>query len=246
MLSTVERRQPGRSARGHVHTAVYTTGKGNIGGRNLPDGDPFIVSQRTAFEWMPDISNNRVVWWESGGRIMLRNLKTDKRSFVHTGSRPRVDGELVTWDGGGHGGEFVISYVRTPSLRAQRRAQHRRRRHHPEGPHLPLPLRQRPARGVGVGAGPAGALAHPHLRGATPVTGASGGRLTGGGRDRTPASAGYEEGLRLLEPLRHGDALRALLHAVPTRRAPVGPLDRRRTPCSHLLARRLSYMWASL
>jgi beta propeller repeat protein len=99
-----------------VHTAVYTTGQGNISGRNLPDGDPFIVSQRSTFEWMPDISHNRVVWWESGGRIMLHNLKTDKRSFVHTGSRPRVDGELVTWDGGGHGGEFVISYVRNAKI----------------------------------------------------------------------------------------------------------------------------------
>jgi beta propeller repeat protein len=95
-----------------VYTAVYTSGKGNISGRNLPGGDPFVVSQRGAFEWMPDISHNRVVWWESGGRIMLRDLKTHQRSFVHTGSRPRIDGELVTWDGGGHGGEFVISYVR--------------------------------------------------------------------------------------------------------------------------------------
>ena len=95
-----------------VHTVVYTSGKGNISGRDLPAGDPFIVSQRSTFEWMPDISHNRVVWWESGGRIMLRNLKTGKRTFVHTGSRPRIDGELVTWDGGGHGGEFVISYVK--------------------------------------------------------------------------------------------------------------------------------------
>jgi hypothetical protein len=30
---------------------------------------------------------------------------------VHNGSRPRIDGELVTWDGGGHGGEFVITYA---------------------------------------------------------------------------------------------------------------------------------------
>ena len=60
---------------------------------------------------MPDISHNRVVWWETGGRIMLRNLRTGRRTFVHIGSRPRIDGELVTWDGGGHGGEFVISYV---------------------------------------------------------------------------------------------------------------------------------------
>lgn len=95
-----------------VYTAVYTSGKGNISGRNVPDGDPFNVSQRGTFEWMPDISRNRVVWWESGGRIMLKNLKTGGRTFVHTGSRPRIDGSLVTWDGGGHGGEFVISYIR--------------------------------------------------------------------------------------------------------------------------------------
>jgi hypothetical protein len=43
---------------------------------------------------------------------MMHNLKTHKRTFVHTGSRPRIDGEYVTWDGGGHGGEFVISYVK--------------------------------------------------------------------------------------------------------------------------------------
>jgi len=93
-----------------VYTAVYTSGKGNISGRNVPDGDPFVISRRSTFEWMPDISHNRVVWWESGGRIMMRNLKTNRRSFVHKGSRPRIDGQLVTWDGGGHGGEFVISY----------------------------------------------------------------------------------------------------------------------------------------
>jgi beta propeller repeat protein len=94
-----------------VYTAVYTTGKGNISARNVPAGDQFIVSQRSTFEWMPDISGNRVVWWETGGRVMLRNLKTGTRRFVHLGARPRVDGELVAWDGGGHGGEFVISYV---------------------------------------------------------------------------------------------------------------------------------------
>ena len=94
-----------------MYTAVYTSAKGNISARNLPSGDPFIISQKDAFEWMPDISHNRVVWWESGGRVMLRDLKTHKRSFVHKGSRPRIDGELVTWDGGGHGGEFVITYV---------------------------------------------------------------------------------------------------------------------------------------
>ncbi len=31
---------------------------------------------------------------------------------MHSGSRPRIDGELVTWDGGGHGGKFVTSYVK--------------------------------------------------------------------------------------------------------------------------------------
>jgi hypothetical protein len=95
-----------------VYTAVYASGKGNISGRNVPVGDPFVISQRSTFEWMPDISHNRVVWWESGGRIMMRDLKTHRRSFVANGSRPRVDGEFVTWDGGGHGGEFVISYVK--------------------------------------------------------------------------------------------------------------------------------------
>lgn len=94
-----------------VYTAVYTSAKGNISARNLPAGDPFTVSQKDTFEWMPDISHNRVVWWESGGRVMLRDLKTRKASFVHKGSRPRIDGEFVTWDGGGHGGEFVITYV---------------------------------------------------------------------------------------------------------------------------------------
>jgi hypothetical protein len=95
-----------------VYTAVYTSGKGNISGRNVPDGDPFNISRRGTFEWMPDISHNRVVWWESGNRIMMKNLKTGKRTFVHSGARPRIDGELVAWDGGGHGGEFVISYAK--------------------------------------------------------------------------------------------------------------------------------------
>lgn len=94
-----------------VHTAVYTSGAGNISGRNLPAGDPFLISQKDLFEWMPDISHNRVVWWEAGGRIMLQDLRTHRRSFVHNGARPRIDHGLVTWDGGGHGGSFVISYV---------------------------------------------------------------------------------------------------------------------------------------
>jgi hypothetical protein len=51
-----------------------------------------------------------VVWWQSGERILLHNLKNAKRTAVGTGSRPRIDGELVVWDGGGHGGEFVIAY----------------------------------------------------------------------------------------------------------------------------------------
>jgi beta propeller repeat protein len=94
-----------------VYTAVYASSTGDISARNLPDGDPFLISQAKRFEWMPDISHNRVVWWQSGERILYRDLKKDRTSFVHKGSRPRIDGELVTWDGGGHGGEFVISYV---------------------------------------------------------------------------------------------------------------------------------------
>jgi beta propeller repeat protein len=94
-----------------VYTAVYASSTGDISGRDLPNGDPFIVSQKPAFEWMPDISHNRVVWWQSGGRIMMRDLKTRVTSFVHSGSRPRIDGQMVAWDGGGHGGEFVISYA---------------------------------------------------------------------------------------------------------------------------------------
>ena len=75
VLSTVgiDRRTVGTRT---VYTAVYTSGKGNISGRNVPDGAPFIVSQRSTFEWMPDISHNRVVWWETGGRVMMRDLKT--------------------------------------------------------------------------------------------------------------------------------------------------------------------------
>jgi len=93
-----------------VHTAVYTSSNGDISGRNLPAGAPFRVSQTSAFEWSPDISANRVVWWEAGGRVMLKNLKTGKRTYVAQGSRPRIDGELVTWDGGGKGGSFAINY----------------------------------------------------------------------------------------------------------------------------------------
>lgn len=94
-----------------VFTAVYTSGAGNISARNLPAGDPFVIAQKDVFEWMPDISRNRVVWWETGGRVMFRDLRSGRHGFLHSGARPRIDGELVTWDGGGHGGEFVISYV---------------------------------------------------------------------------------------------------------------------------------------
>jgi beta propeller repeat protein len=93
-----------------VYTAVYTSTGGDISGRNLPTGAPFRVTQTSAFEWSPDISANRVVWWESGGRVMLKNLKTGQRTFVAQGSRPRIDGELVTWDGGGKGGSYAIDY----------------------------------------------------------------------------------------------------------------------------------------
>lgn len=99
-----------------VPTVVYTSGNGNIRGRNLPSGRRFVVSARSSFEWMPDISRNRVVWWETGERILLKDLKTGKRLFVHSGARPRINGELVTWDGGGHGGEFVISYVKNAPI----------------------------------------------------------------------------------------------------------------------------------
>jgi beta propeller repeat protein len=94
-----------------VHTAVYTSSGGDISGRDLPAGAPFRVTQTSAFEWSPDISANRVVWWEAGGRVMLKDLKTGKRTFVAQGSRPRIDGELVTWDGGGKGGSFAINYT---------------------------------------------------------------------------------------------------------------------------------------
>lgn len=93
-----------------VHTAVYASSGGDISGRDLPGGAPFNVSQSTAFEWSPDISGDRVVWWQEGERVMLLNLRTGVRTKVATGARPRVDGELVVWDGGGHGGEFVLDY----------------------------------------------------------------------------------------------------------------------------------------
>jgi beta propeller repeat protein len=91
-------------------TVVYTSGDGDISARDLPDGKPFVVSQTSKFEWSPDISGNRVVWWESGGRVMLKNLTSGKRTLVALGSRPRIDGTRVVWDGGGRGGEFTVSY----------------------------------------------------------------------------------------------------------------------------------------
>jgi hypothetical protein len=93
-----------------VYTVVYASSGGNISGRDLPAGVPFTVSQMKAFEWSPDISGDRVVWWADGERVWLRNLKSGVRTLVGTGSRPRVDGELVVWDGGGHGGTFVLEY----------------------------------------------------------------------------------------------------------------------------------------
>ena len=93
-----------------VHTAVYASTGGDISGRDLPGGDPFVVSQAPGFEWSPDISGDRVVWWQEGERVMLYNLKTGARLQAGNGSRPRVGGELVAWDGGGHGGEFVLDY----------------------------------------------------------------------------------------------------------------------------------------
>ena len=41
---------------------------------------------------------------------MLKNLKTGKRTYVAQGSRPRIDGELVTWDGGGQGSSYAVDY----------------------------------------------------------------------------------------------------------------------------------------
>jgi beta propeller repeat protein len=101
-----------------VYTAVYTSADGDIGARDLPAGPPFRVSRTDNFEWSPDISGDRVVWWEAGGRVMLKNLKTNQRTYVAQGSRPRVDGELVTWDGGGKGGSFAISYKANAAIYA--------------------------------------------------------------------------------------------------------------------------------
>ncbi len=94
-----------------VYTAVYTSAAGDISARDLPGGAPFAVAQTSRFEWSPDISGNRVVWWETGGRVMLKNIVTGKRTFLAIGARPRVDGSYVVWDGGGHGGTFTITYT---------------------------------------------------------------------------------------------------------------------------------------
>ena len=99
-----------------VYTAVYASSNGDISGRNLPVGAPFRVTQTSAFEWSPDISASRVVWWEAGGRVMLKNLKTNKLTYVAQGSRPRIDGELVTWDGGGKGGSFALEYTAAAAI----------------------------------------------------------------------------------------------------------------------------------
>ena len=99
-----------------VYTAVYASSGGDISGRNLPAGAPFRVTQTSTFEWSPDISANRVVWWAAGGRVMLQNLKTGKRTYVAQGSRPRIDGELVTWDGGGKGGSFALEYTAAAAI----------------------------------------------------------------------------------------------------------------------------------
>ena len=99
-----------------VHTAVYSSANGDISGRDLPDGTPFAVAQTSKFEWSPDISGDRVVWWETGGRVMVRDLSTRKTAFVALGARPRIDGKRVAWDGGGHGGTFTITYAANAAI----------------------------------------------------------------------------------------------------------------------------------
>jgi hypothetical protein len=99
-----------------VHTAVFTSANGDISGRDLPDGAPFAVAQTTRFEWSPDISGDRVVWWQTGGRVMVRNLSTGKTTFVALGARPRIDGDLVAWDDGGYGGTFTIIYAANAAI----------------------------------------------------------------------------------------------------------------------------------
>ncbi len=154
-----------------VHTAVYASASGDISGRDLPGGTPFAVAQTSKFEWSPDISGDRVVWWETGGRVMARNLSTKKTTFVALGARPRVDGQLVVWDGGGHGGTFTITYDANAAIFVRNVA--KKVEHDQAGaeePDLPLPRRERQHRGVGVRSGEARSSAsHPHLRRATVV-----------------------------------------------------------------------------
>ncbi|HZL64632.1 MAG TPA: hypothetical protein VFD50_06800 [Thermoleophilia bacterium] len=99
-----------------VHTAVYSSASGDISGRDLPGGTPFAIAQTAKFEWSPDISGDRVVWWQTGGRVMIRNLATGKTAFVALGARPRIDGKLVAWDRGGHGGTFTIAYAKNAAI----------------------------------------------------------------------------------------------------------------------------------
>jgi hypothetical protein len=99
-----------------VHTAVYTSASGDISGRDLPGGTPFAIAQTAKFEWSPDISGDRVVWWETGDRVMMRDLSTRKTTFVALGARPRIDGKLVAWDGGGQGGTFTITYAKKAAI----------------------------------------------------------------------------------------------------------------------------------
>ena len=103
-----------------VYTAVYVTGAGDITGRNLPDKAPFVIANTAKFEWSPDISGDAVVWWEAGGRIMRKSLVGGTRGLVASGSRPRIDGDTVVWDGGGHGGEMVIDYNAGAAVYARR------------------------------------------------------------------------------------------------------------------------------
>ena len=223
---------------------MYTTGKGNISARNVPAGDPFIVSQRSTFEWMPDISGDRVVWWESGGRVMLRNLKTGTRRFVHLGARPRVDGELVAWDGGGHGGEFVISYVAGAKIYVRNVARGTGvDRHRPEGPDLPLPRRQRSARGVGVGAGRRVLLSHIHIYGARSVPCLGGGALAGGARRQqgTRKDCAFSSHSGMAMPCGHFSTHSP--HAVQRSARSSSEKNTRYAICWR---GRLSYMWASL
>lgn len=96
---------------GVVHTVVYTAGDGDIAAYDLPSLTHFVIADTDKYEWNPDISGNRVVWWEGDGKVMLKNIATGRLTFVAHGSRPRIDGNMVAWDGGGKGGEFTLSYT---------------------------------------------------------------------------------------------------------------------------------------